>query len=292
MANSVRQRWTVQKTHRSSAQRSQTAKLPVIRADTREIKKTRRRSKRHQPPHCNLPQTPMWKHIHPVCIPAKPPILDSPPPTKAQYAAMKRQRDREYALRLVAETKAKRLVSLICALRKNIRYAKNAREKVTASNETLMRNLAVLQLDLENSRKIRRTQEVHAHEEIQRVRKRAKFWRTRYRVQHRAYQLQQQRRANQAAKVYLIRKGAYTRETRRLVRELVGLGCPASSVRDILSSCARAWNLDLVGHLSSRTVKRAVEEGGIATKMQIGDVINKAGGESQLFCRKGCIHIN
>ena len=101
MANSVRQRWTVQKTHRSSAQRSQTAKLPVICADTREIKKTRRRSKRHQPPHCNLPQTPMWKHIHPVCIPAKPPILDSPLPTKAQYAAMKRQRDQEYVHEMI-----------------------------------------------------------------------------------------------------------------------------------------------------------------------------------------------
>lgn len=205
---------------------------------------------------------------------------------------MKRQRDQEYVLRLVAEMKAKRLVSLMCALRKNIRYAKNTREKVTASNETLTRNLEVLQLDLENSRKIRRTQEVQARKEIQRVRKRAKFWHMRYRVQHRAHQLQQQRHANQAAKVFLIRKGVYTRETRRLVRELVGLGCPASSVRDILSSCARAWNLDLVGRLSSRTVECAVEEGGIAAKMQIGDVINKAGGESQLFCRKGCIHIN
>ena len=192
----------------------------------------------------------MRKRVHPVRIPAEPPILDSPPPTKAQYAAMKRQRDQEYALRLVAETKAKRLLSLVCALRKNIRYAKNAREKATASNETLTRNLAVLQLDLENSRKIRQTQEVHACKEIQRVRKRAKFWRTRYRVQHRAHQLQQQRRANQAAKVYLIQKGVYTRETRRLVRELVGLGCPASSVRDILTSCARAWDLDLVGRLS------------------------------------------
>ena len=159
MANSVRQHWTVQKTHRLSAQQSQTAKLPVICADTKEIKKTRQRSKWHQPPYCNLPQTPTRKRIHPAswCIPAEPPVLDSPPPTKAQYAAMKWQRDQEYALWLVAKMKAKRLVSLVCALRKNIRYAKNAREKVIASNETLTKNLEVLQLDLENSQKIQRT---------------------------------------------------------------------------------------------------------------------------------------
>jgi hypothetical protein len=67
----------------------------------------------------------------------------------------------------------------------------------------------------------------------------------------------------------------------------VGLGCPASSVRDILSSCARAWDLDLVGCLSSRTVEQVVEEGGIAAKMQIGDVINKVGSELHPFVVKG-----
>jgi len=91
--------------------------------------------------------------------------------------------------------------------------------------------------------------------------------------------------------VYLTRKGVYTPETRRLVRELVGLGCAVTSVADLLSCCARAWNVKLVGRVSARTVARAVEEGGVAAKMQIGDVINKSDGELHSILSQRIFHI-
>ena len=84
---------------------------------------------------------------------------------------------------------------------------------------------------------------------------------------------------NQAAKCYLTQKGVYTPEVRRLVRELVGLGCAANSVADILRCCARAYGVTLVGCLSRRTVSRAIEEGGVAARMQIGQIIDQPEGK-------------
>ena len=53
-----------------------------------------------------------------------------------------------------------------------------------------------------------------------------------------------------------------------------------TSVADIMRCCARAYGVMLVGHISSQTVGQAIEEGGLAAKMQVGEIVHQLDGES------------
>ena len=65
-----------------------------------------------------------------------------------------------------------------------------------------------------------------------------------------------------------------------MAQELVGFRCAVTSVADIMRCCARAYGVMLVGHISSQTVGQAIEEGGLAAKMQVGEIVHQLDGES------------
>jgi len=227
MTGSTAQFSVVRKARRSRAQKMHTTELSLASVHAKELRKSLRRSKRKQPRHHGLPETPMKTRSglrFEDATPIEPLLLNSPPPSKAQYAALKQQRDHEHMLRLVAEDKVGRLSNVRRALRRFADSAKNAQVKATECNKTLNTSLSDVRRDLEISQKLHHIQEARAQERIQHERVRTKRWRARsdrYRKRHiylsRTFQRRIQKGADQAAKVYLTRKGVYTPETRRLV---------------------------------------------------------------------------
>jgi hypothetical protein len=72
----------------------------------------------------------------------------------------------------------------------------------------------------------------------------------------------------------LYRKGAYTAEFRALARRLVLAGCAQKSVGPIIQAMLKALHIPLGNRcMSARTVQRAILEGGVAAKVQLGHEI-------------------
>ena len=286
--------WVVRKVRqRTASQRTQTARISSGSLNSRKIQLSPRQNRRLRSQYHSPLKTPRRKcascsHKSPRRVPPIAPlVLDSPPPSKAQYAALKREKDRQLALRLAAEEKVEKLTNVIHAVRKSAQYSRNAKSKALESNKNLTANVEGLRRELDESHRFRRAQEMHAEGDLRRERERTRRWRAksdRYRKRHsfqsHAIQKRAQDATNQAAKCYLARKGVYTSATRRLIRDLVGLGCAVTAVANIMRCCAKAFNVALVGRLpSERTCSRAVEEGGIAAKMQIGHMMSNSDGE-------------
>lgn len=78
----------------------------------------------------------------------------------------------------------------------------------------------------------------------------------------------------------LIKKGTYTSSARELARVLYKAGCAASKVGKAITAVARTIGVQLKHReMSRRTVLRALAEGGIAAKIQIGYEIRQATSE-------------
>lgn len=147
MTGSMDRFWVARKAWRSHAQKTHTTVLSSASTHAKELRKSLQRSKQKQKHH-SLPKTPMktcsglrLKDATPI----EPLVLISPPPSKARYAALKRQRDHERMLRLAAEDKVGQLSNLIRALRKFANSAKNAQAKATECNKKLSAGLSDLQ---------------------------------------------------------------------------------------------------------------------------------------------------
>lgn len=72
--------------------------------------------------------------------------------------------------------------------------------------------------------------------------------------------------------------GVYTKEARRLSRELLRAGCAGERVGDAMSACAKAFGVRVDRILSRRTVFRARDEGGHFGLMQLGREIIQSKG--------------
>lgn len=73
-------------------------------------------------------------------------------------------------------------------------------------------------------------------------------------------------------------KGVYTAEARALMRELAKAGCAPSKTGKVIQMVARLAGANYTSKLSRRTVRRAIIEGGVAAKMQLGYEIKMAKG--------------
>jgi hypothetical protein len=77
----------------------------------------------------------------------------------------------------------------------------------------------------------------------------------------------------------LVEKGVYTEEARELCRILVNAGCSQEFVGDVIEEVLHAAGISVVGStMSSRTVRRAVLEGGVMADIQMGHEIANAKG--------------
>ncbi|KAF7982655.1 hypothetical protein HWV62_27105 [Athelia sp. TMB] len=73
-------------------------------------------------------------------------------------------------------------------------------------------------------------------------------------------------------------KGVYTAEARALMRELAKAGCAPSKTGKVIEMVAQLGGANYTSKLSRRTVRRAIIEGGVAAKMQLGYEIKMAKG--------------
>lgn len=77
----------------------------------------------------------------------------------------------------------------------------------------------------------------------------------------------------------LVEKGVYTPRARSVARTLVLAGCATKHIGRVIRTVCDAAGITVKGNISGRTAARAVLEGGIAAKIQIGYDLGKAKGE-------------
>jgi hypothetical protein len=86
--------------------------------------------------------------------------------------------------------------------------------------------------------------------------------------------------ANKENKTYkLLHKGAYSPQARELARMLVLAGCSRGYVSNVIHAVCKSAGVAVKGSMSRRTVSRAILEGGIAAKIQIGHELAQAEGK-------------
>lgn len=74
-------------------------------------------------------------------------------------------------------------------------------------------------------------------------------------------------------------KGVYTPEMRASIRQMVKSGCAPNRIGQVVQEIARIAGMDVKCAVSRRTIHRAILEGGVAAKVQLGHEILKAKGE-------------
>ena len=76
----------------------------------------------------------------------------------------------------------------------------------------------------------------------------------------------------------MLHKGTYSTESRQLARLLTKAGCSREYVGQVIQAVCRSAGLTVKGKMSCRTVSRAILEGGIAAKIQLGHEVTQAKG--------------
>jgi hypothetical protein len=86
-----------------------------------------------------------------------------------------------------------------------------------------------------------------------------------------------ERTKDKEQKFALMEGGVYTDEARELCRVLVNAGCSQDLVGDIIDEVLAVAGISVIGpKMSSRTVRRAILEGGVMADIQVGHEIAKA----------------
>ena len=86
--------------------------------------------------------------------------------------------------------------------------------------------------------------------------------------------------ANKENRTYkLLHKGAYSPQARELARMLVSTGCSRGYVSNVIHAVCKNAGVAVQGSMSGCTVSRAILEGGIAAKIQIGHELAQAEGK-------------
>ena len=78
--------------------------------------------------------------------------------------------------------------------------------------------------------------------------------------------------------VHLQEGGVYTPQARALFRDLSTVGVAAGRVNSVIQMVAGTLGTSVPDHPSSRTVRRTIQEGGIAADMQIGYELGQISG--------------
>ncbi|KAJ6486259.1 hypothetical protein C8R47DRAFT_956996, partial [Mycena vitilis] len=73
-------------------------------------------------------------------------------------------------------------------------------------------------------------------------------------------------------------KGIYTMEARKLARIMVDSGCARGKVGPLMQKIGDIFGVHIDQEISRRTVGRAIEEGGVAAKMQVVYELSKSEG--------------
>ncbi|KAJ3830805.1 hypothetical protein F5878DRAFT_550185, partial [Lentinula raphanica] len=73
------------------------------------------------------------------------------------------------------------------------------------------------------------------------------------------------------------KKGSYSQQMRTLARQLVKAGCARGKVGRLIRDTASVFGLQIKCEMSRRTVNRAVLEGWIASRMQLGYEMKRTG---------------
>jgi hypothetical protein len=81
----------------------------------------------------------------------------------------------------------------------------------------------------------------------------------------------------------LLHKGSYSPQARELARMLVSAGCSREYVSNVIHAVCKNAGVAVQGSMSRRTVSRAILEGGIAAKIQIGHELAQAEGKQLLL---------
>jgi hypothetical protein len=76
----------------------------------------------------------------------------------------------------------------------------------------------------------------------------------------------------------LLHKGTYSAESRHLARLLTKAGCSREYVGSVIQAVCQSAGITVKGKMSRRTVSRAILEGGIAAKIQLGYEVTQAKG--------------
>ena len=85
--------------------------------------------------------------------------------------------------------------------------------------------------------------------------------------------------ANKENRTYkLLHKGVYSPQARELARTLVSAGCSREYVDNVIRAVCKNAGVTVQGKMSRRTVSRAILEGGVAAKIQIGHELAQADG--------------
>jgi methionine aminopeptidase len=88
------------------------------------------------------------------------------------------------------------------------------------------------------------------------------------------------KRAQKENKVHkLLDKGIYTEEARSLTCLLTKAGCSPEYVGSVIETVCKSAGVEVVGKMSRHTVGRAIIEGGVAAKMQLGYELKKTKGK-------------
>jgi hypothetical protein len=76
----------------------------------------------------------------------------------------------------------------------------------------------------------------------------------------------------------MLHKGTYSAESRQLARLLTKAGCSREYVGQVIQAVCQSAGITVKGKMSQRTVSRAILEGGIAAKIQLGYEVTQAKG--------------
>ena len=90
--------------------------------------------------------------------------------------------------------------------------------------------------------------------------------------------------------LYLLKKGAYSEDTRNLVRILIQANVSAKNIMYVIESVLATAGITAVGHISPRSVSQIVKEGYIAACLQLGYEMHVA--EALTLSSDGTAHKN
>jgi hypothetical protein len=84
------------------------------------------------------------------------------------------------------------------------------------------------------------------------------------------------------AEFHVQEKGVVTKTSRAMMRDLVSLGVKAETINAAVSCVAGHLGTTIEGKFTSRSTRRAVVEGGVASCMQIAEEMKGGEGEHKL----------
>ncbi|KAJ7213194.1 hypothetical protein GGX14DRAFT_519404 [Mycena pura] len=186
------------------------------------------------------------------------PRLSKPPPKVKNY-------NHEYEK---SQRKLRHGKTTIAKLRADLKHANALHTQTTQAEHKQAQKITELTLTIGNL--VANTRETSAKGKGSQDLLRKKNKALQQRIQRSVKTLTQS--VNRAKKHHFCRateKGVYTIQARRLARIMVDSGCARAKVGPLMAQIGAVFGVHINREMSRRTVGRAIEEGGVAAKMQI-----------------------